>query len=169
MTDQVADALADDARALLAQGTLTGAWLRRRGTVETPVPVVGPEGRMESWFVPVVVGDVLAGYLRVPAGTSDWSWHTFMRHADSLAGCPPASLWLDREEIRQRASGLAAPDETVGDPSLGYDGVPDRLAWAVPLRDPDGATRVVLVAGRSAWPESQGPITSTDGTGGPLA
>lgn len=151
------DALADDARALLDQGTLTGTWLRRRGTVATPVPVVNPEGRPESWFVPVVVGEAIAGYFRVTAG--DWSWHAFMRHEGSLTGCPPASLWLDPEGIRERARSLAAPDEAVGTPSLSYDGVPDRLAWAVPLHGPDGATRVVFVAGRAAWPAAPGPIT----------
>lgn len=155
------DALADDARTLLHQGTLTGAWLRRRGTVATPVPVVDPEGRLESWFVPVVAGEVLAGYFRVAAG--EWSWHAFMRHDDSLTGCPPASLWLDPNAIRERAGALAAPDEAVGAPSLSWDGFPDRLAWAVPLTSPDGATRVILVAGRAMWPASPGPVTSTDG------
>jgi hypothetical protein len=43
------------------------------------------------------------------------------------------------------------PGETAGEPVLSHDRAPSRLAWAVSLTAPDGATRNLHVAGRVVW------------------
>jgi hypothetical protein len=114
------------------------------------------EGALQGWFVPVVAGDRLVAFLRftlqhVLAGTS-----TFMRQSKRIDACPLAADWLDTPQIRSRAQALAAPGEHAGEPMLSFDGVPDRFAWAVPLRRAGAAPRWVFVAGTSVWPAQAG-------------
>ena len=48
------------------------------------------------------------------------------------------------------ASAQMRPGEVAGTPFLSFDGVPDRLAWAVPVNGPDGP-RMGWVAGAAVW------------------
>ena len=61
------------------------------------------------------------------------------------------------------AEGLLHEGEHAAEPFLSYDGVVDKLAWAVPIEgaDPDS---VVLVAGSAAWRVSAG-TQGTSSTG----
>jgi hypothetical protein len=43
--------------------------------------------------------------------------------------------------------------------------VPARLAWAVPCASPDGATRLVFVAGDAVFPASPAGAESSTGVG----
>ena len=60
------------------------------------------------------------------------------------------------------AAALLRDGEHAAEPFLSYDGVVDKLAWAVPIvgPDPDG---VVFVAGTAAWRVSPGKNTSSTG------
>ena len=104
-----------------------------------PIPVHAPAGDVESWFVPIAVGDRLVGYVRVgPAGAS---YSAFGRE-QSLAA------WTDPGEVRALAD--TAGRRTGGRPFLGYDGAPSRLAWVVPL----AGGGVAFVAGEAVWASS---------------
>jgi hypothetical protein len=144
--------LPDDAAAVrdAAVGQLRRALaedpVRRTAAVGEPLPVRSPRGELDSWFVPVVMGDVLVGFALLERTLVLRRWSTFQRRAGSLDGCPPAASWLDPDRVARVAAGVAA--DTAGSPPyLSYDGSPDRLAWAVPL--PGG--RTVYVAGDAAW------------------
>jgi hypothetical protein len=144
-----AEAAETRARALMASGG-PSALVRREGRVGAAIPVEAPEGGMRFWLVPVTAGEALAGWFRLTPELTPMGWSGFQRREDSLAGCPAAADWLDRETIRARAETRARPGESAGGPVLSYDGVPDRIAWAVTLTGPDGARRV-MVAGRAVW------------------
>ncbi len=81
-------------------------------------------------------------------------YSSFQRRPGALDTCPDAAAWLDPATIRHSALSLAGPGETAGEPYLSFDTVPERLAWAVPLVAPDGASRIVYVAGDFAWEPS---------------
>lgn len=117
----------------------------------TALPVRTLDGEVYGWFVPVVAQDRLVAFLRytlrhVLQGTS-----SFCRQPGRADGCPLAGDWLDTARIRGRARALAGPDDEVGDAVLSFDGSPERLAWAVPLRRTGVAPRWVFVAGETAW------------------
>lgn len=117
---------------------LAGALLRsaRAGArLGAPIPVRDGTGGVESWFVPVVDGGRLAGYVRVGTTAS---------YAELGGPPPPAETWTDPDTVRRAAAG--AGHDVTGTPYLGYDGVPARLAWVVPVAD-----GVVYVAGDSVW------------------
>jgi len=157
-----AERAAAEAGRLLAGGRMAGAFLRERAQIGTALPVTGPEGEILFWFVPVVAGDLIAGYFRADAALSDWRWSSFQRRPDTLAGCPPAALWLDEDAIRQKALAVARPDETASAPLLSFDRVPDRIAWRVRLVSRGGGSRDVFVAGHVAWAASGGAVESYD-------
>lgn len=141
----------EQAAALLALSTLTGAWLAERGRIDGALPVRAPDGDLRAWIAPVVVDDLIVGYFRTDPSRSDWRYESFQRRPETFDGCPAASLWLDTADIARRAGGLALPGERASPPVLSFDGVPDRIAWAVTLTAPDGRTRRILVAGRAVW------------------
>ena len=150
---------------LLAAGRPAGDLLRDQGRLGEVLAVRDPDGTLRAWLVPVLVDDLMAGYFRAEADLSDWRWSSFQRRPDTLTGCPPAALWLDRETIRQRALSLARPGEIAAEPRLGYDRVPDRLAWIVRLATAAGEVRDICVAGAAVWPAgpADAPLDSTDG------
>lgn len=150
---------------LLAAGQPAGKLLRESGRIGEALAVTDPAGRLRFWFVPVIVEARIAGYFRAEADLSDWRWSSFQRRPDTLAGCPPAALWLDEEGIRQRALALARPGEIATAARLGYDRLPERLAWIVRLQTPEGEERQVCVAGAAVWPATAADTVpgSTDG------
>jgi len=116
------------------------------------LPVRTLAGALQGWFVPLVAGDRLVAFLRFTPQHVLAGWSSFMRQSGHIAACPPAADWLDRPTIRSRAQALGAAGEDAGEPMLSFDGVPDRIAWAVPLRGAGATPRWVFVAGTSAWP-----------------
>jgi hypothetical protein len=129
--------------------------LRDRGAIGNAIAVTDRGGELRFWFVPVVVDDQIAGYFRVGVDLSDLRWSSFQRRPDTLAGCPPATLWLDTEVIRGRALSLAHPGEVASAPRLSFDRIPDRIAWLVRLETPAGEGRDVFIAGYAVWPASK--------------
>ena len=70
-------------------------------------------------------------------------WSAFQTAVD-------ASEWTDPGRVLEHAKSKLELGEAPGSPVLTYDGVPDRLAWAVPVigRRPGVA---LYVAGSAVW------------------
>lgn len=109
----------------------------------TPIAVKDAAGALTSWFVPILAGASLAGFVEILPDLTH-------RRTSWFADAPPASSWLDPVAIRTRAATALADDEIAGEPSLSFDGSPDRIAWAVPVRGARG-DRIVFVAGDAIW------------------
>jgi len=137
---------------LLADRDVGDGSLQRLAAVGRPVPVAGADGKLDSWFVPVTVGDRLGGYFRFTADGNFSSFSAFPRRGERFDDCPLAAEWLDKDLIAARAERLRRHGETAAPPVLSFDGTPDRLAWAVRLVGPDGSERLVYVAGSSVFP-----------------
>ena len=131
--------MASDERAAEAGIQLARSSAPARGQVLDPIPVLGPGEVVESWFVPVAVGDRLVGYARTGPGGPVYS---------AFGSPQPKAAWTDTTEIQRRAE--AAGYMIAGEPFLSYDGTPARLAWAVPLADGE----LAYVAGEAVWRSS---------------
>ena len=149
--DHEANQIRTHAQNLLRRGTIGSALVIASGCIETPLAVQAPDGRLHSWFVPVTVGNQLAGFFQfLPDGTF-MRFSSFQRRVGELAGCPAAASWLDPDRIQARAEVQRQSDETSGKPFLTYDRTPDRLVWAVPLTKAGGDVRHVYVAGETVY------------------
>ena len=122
--------------------------VRRHGRVGHPIPVEHPRGVVTHWFVPVAVEGRLAAYFLFDATPQLQSYSSFLRRPDSVEGAPDLGSWTEAERVSKVAAG-AAHGRKLGEPFLTYDGVPSRLAWAVPLDSGGGG--VVFVAGDFAY------------------
>ena len=139
------------ARVLLAKGIIGDAPLRRSGTVVQALPVLMVGGTLHSWWVPVTVGDRLTAFLQFLPDRTLMRFSLFQRQSGEFADCPVAADWLDPRRIQTRAQALRRSDEAISEPFLTYDKTPDRLVWAVPLRQADGRVRHVYVAGETVY------------------
>lgn len=149
--DREATKILNRAREQLRSGEIGGVTVRRSGRVEQPIRVLGPNGELHSWFVPVTVGELLAGFFEYQPDLTLMRYSGFQRHEDSLEGCPAAELWIDANAIRRRAEDNVRPGEIAREPFLTYDRAPSRLAWAVVLEASDGTTRTLHLAGNVVW------------------
>jgi len=122
--------------------------VRRDGKVGHPIQVEHPRGIVTHWFVPVAIEGHLAGYFLFDANQQLHRYSSFMRRPSSVAGAPDVSSWTDAKRVAKVAAG-AASGRKLREPFLTYDGVPSRLAWAVPFDSDDGAA--VYVAGDFAY------------------
>jgi hypothetical protein len=149
--DREATNIQNRARELLRTGMPGGFPVRKSGRVKQPIPVLESDGELHSWFVPVTVGDLLAGFFEFQTDLTFMRYSSFQRQEDSLEGCPAAESWTDVKAIQRLAATNARPGEKAGEPFLTYDRSPSRLVWAVALESPDGTTRTVHVAGSWVW------------------
>ena len=149
--DRDATKILKRAREHLRKGASGGVTVRKSGRVEQPIPVLGPNGELHSWFVPVTVGELLAGFFEFQPDLIYMRYSSFQRQEDRLEGCPAAELWIDANAIRRQVENNVRPGEKAREPFLTYDGAPSRLAWAVVFDAPDGTTRTVYVAGTVVW------------------
>ena len=128
-----------------------------------PVPIRDPSGGAAGWFVGVVDGGRLLGFVQLGADLE-------LHRASTFGGAgQPAADWLDTERVAEIASGAARAGERLGEPSLGYDGSPDRIGWIVPAIDPTGRRRDLMVTGASVFElraAESGGVTRDDETGG---
>jgi hypothetical protein len=130
---------------MLDSGLLGDPELRSSATVREPIPVVDPsDGALHSWFVPIAVGEQLAGFAELLPDL------TFVRYS-SYQRRPELAAWTDAGTIRRCAGTISRADESLGEPVLTYDRDPSRLAWAVPATDPAGHSRALYVAGDYAY------------------
>lgn len=139
------------AQNLLLGGTIGSAHVVASGRIETPIAVQAPNGRLHSWFVPVTVGNQLAGFFQFLPDDTFMRFSSFQRRVGEFAGCPAAADWIDLDRIQARAEVQRQSDETSGKPFLTYDRTPDRLVWAVPLTKAGGKVRHVYVAGETVY------------------
>lgn len=114
-----------------------------------PIPIRDPDGQQSGWFVPLVDGARITGFVELRAD---------LEHRRTAGfGVPMvAAAWLDAGAVGRRAEQATAPWEVLGEPYLSFDGSPDRIAWAVPVRGPKGP-RTVWVAGDAVWSGPAGP------------
>lgn len=150
------ETVSERAAAIFASGLAGDQLVRERGGIGQPIPVHGSAGDLHSWFVPVTVGEKLAGFLQLLPDLALMRYSSFQRRESSLEGCPEAALWIDPERIRTTARSAAGPEDELGEPVLTFDGAPDRLAWAVPASTAAGEQRRIFVAGEAAWVERPG-------------
>jgi hypothetical protein len=137
---------ADAARVLFARPDLADSAVRAGGLLRDPLAVMQPGGRVQvAWFVPVTVGEVLAGFFVLDLNNTMLRWSSFQRREGTLSGCPDAGDWLSESQIIARATAAGAPGAP-GKPYLSYDAAPDRIAWAVPF-----GARLVYVTGATSW------------------
>jgi len=149
---------------MLESGYLGDAALRSSADVLDPIPVVDPAGGgLHSWFVPIAVGERLAGFAELRPDLELVRYSGF-----APGGLPELASWTDEDAIRRRAATISAPDETLSEPTLTYDGVPSRLAWLVTATDPAGRERALYVAGEYAYERRPEPLEPEVG-GGPAA
>ncbi|MDQ7991668.1 MAG: hypothetical protein AAGC63_01890 [Propionicimonas sp.] len=144
---------ADRARARAAESHDTAA------LAGAPIRVRDAAGSQVAWFVPLVAGEALAGFVELLPDLTHRRTSWFGSPPGSPHGCPPAAWWTDPEVVSQRAAATLRPDETAGTPYLSFDTAPDRLAWAVPVDGP-GGPRTIFVAGEAVW---SGPAVSGPG------
>jgi hypothetical protein len=122
--------------------------VRRHGKVGRPIQVERPRGVVTHWFVPVALEGRLAGYFLFDANSQMHTYSSFLRRPASIEGTPDLASWTDAERVSKVAAG-ATRGRRLGEPFLTYDGVPSRLAWAVPFDSDDGGA--VYVAGDFAY------------------
>ena len=120
-------------------------------TLGAPLMIRAPSGAPDGWFVPLLAGERLLGYLRFTADGSRRGLSSFQRRPGDIASCPLAADWLDPGRITDRAREHAAPGANAAAPVLSLDGSPERLAWRVDFSDPNGRRFAVCVAGTVAW------------------
>jgi hypothetical protein len=166
--DQEITRIQVQAQNLLHGGMFGSILVAASGRAETPIPVHSPERRLHSWFVPVTVGNQLAGYFQFLPDLTLIGYSSFQRKDDNLDGCPSAASWTDPDTIRGVAGTLSRPGDTAAMPYLTYDRAPSRLAWAVPLTSPNGTKRIVFVAGQAVWESpSASVVINSYGAGQP--
>lgn len=133
---------------MLETGPIGDAALPEAARVLEPIRVAEPDvDGLHSWFVPVAVGDRLAGFAELLPDLELARYSSFQRRPGDAVGLPDLAAWTDPETIRQRAGRGSHPDETLGEPILTYDREPARLAWRVRATDPEGHSRSLFVAG----------------------
>jgi hypothetical protein len=116
-----------------------------RAAALVPVPIRDPSGGAAGWFVGVVEGDRLLGFVQLGP---DLEFH----RASTFGGpAQPAADWLDPARVTEIAAGAARPGERLGEPTLSYDTSPDRIGWIVPAIDPRGRRRDLMVTGATAF------------------
>jgi hypothetical protein len=156
-------ALARKAKALLSGREVGSAMIRSSGRIGDAMAVVDSEAKLNSWFVPIIVHDRLAGFFQFRPDLTMMRYASFQRRAESLEGCPATALWLDETAIRKRFRERAQPGENVGQPFLSYDRSPSRLAWAALFSAADGTTRTLYAAGQAIWEQEHAGTGSTGG------
>jgi len=135
------------ASALLGSGEIGGSLVQSSGQIEAAKALLDPEGNLHSWFVPVTIGDRLAGFFQLLPDLTMMRYSSFQRHDNSIDGCPAKALWLDEAAILNRFQEYAGAGEFVSQPYLTYDKSPSRLVWAALCRASDGTTRTLQTTG----------------------
>lgn len=125
----------------------------RPDLVGEPVRIRDELGRFHGWFVPLVEGDRIVGFIELDEYLIHRRTSRFAARAGSAEHPPPATWWLDPTTVLEHARPVLGAQERAGEPYLSFDGVPDRLAWAIPVTGPEG-NRLVYVAGTAAWSAS---------------
>lgn len=144
MVNRNAKTVLDHARALLARGLVGDEHLRSAARLGEPIPIVNAEGELHSWFVPVLLGKRMAGFMQLTTSLA------FLRYAGWPEPSDPA-LWLDAEAVTLRARDLLGPDAELSAPYLSFDVSPERVAWRVDAKTSQGERKTIFVAGKYSY------------------
>lgn len=123
-----------------------GAFTDAPTQLAEPLPIRDVDGRLAAWFVPLIDGSTIVGFVEVLPDLTHRRTSSF----GGRGGGMDAADWVDPDVVARRAAAHLRPGEVPGTPFLSFDGVPDRLAWAVPVNGLDGP-RMVWVAGVAVW------------------
>jgi len=137
------------ARSLLESGEIGGSLVQSSGQIEPAKALLDQYGKLHSWFVPVTVGDRLAGFFQFLPDLTMMRYSSFQRHDNSIEGCPTKELWLDEAAILSRFQDYAGAGACVGKPYLTYDKSPSRVVWAAVFKASDGTTRTLQATGKT--------------------
>jgi hypothetical protein len=157
--NKISEDVRRDALDHLKSGAGIETVVRQRGRVGRPIPVEHPRGSITHWFVPVAIDERLAGYLLFDAKRELRGYSSFLRGSDTVEGAPDLGSWTDPEVVLKTAA-KSASGRIFGEPYMTYDGVPSRLAWAVPIQS-EGGPAVLYVAGEHMYTRPHG----TESTG----
>ena len=158
MTRPDAAAIKALARAHLAQGRFGDDAVRRDATVAEPLAVAGPDGRPHSWFVGLTIGDRIVALFQLLLDGTVMRFSSFQRRPGTLEGCPAAREWLDPTFARELVIRRSQAGDEVGAAVLTFDRNPDRLVWAVSVKqEAAGRTRTVYVAGNTVYEPPETP------------
>lgn len=145
------DPAVEAARRAIAAGMAGEALEQTRCRLLRPLAVEHPSGGIHSWLVPVVARGRLLALVQIGSDYELLRVTSFQRHPGSVQDVPSAPAWLSLDRVRALAASIARSDETLGEPTLTYDQVPDRVGWRVEATAPNGSQRVIFVAGEVAY------------------
>lgn len=154
--DESVRAVLKRARALFHSGIAECDDVEKLSEIQEPIPILDPDGAINSWFVAVQVGDKLAGFMQLTPDLTLRRYASFWRGEQGFENCPSARSWLDSSWIRERAQRIAKPSERLGEPFLTYHKSPTRIAWGIIAADEGDKTSVIYVAGNSAFRGDEG-------------
>ncbi len=147
MTNRDTDTVLERARTLLAQGAVGERRLQHAARLAPPLPVVQASGALDSWFIPVLLGERMAGFIQLTVDLTLLRYSGFPEPVD-------AALWMDLDTISSCARQLLGPDADLSAPRLSFDNTRERIAWRVQAKNSAGEVRTVFVAGEYAYERS---------------
>ena len=116
MSEPIPETARERAELLLSSGLAGDRFVRDRGEVGQAIAVRKPAGGLHSWFVPVTVGERLAGFLQLLPDLTMMRYSSFQRREGEMHGCPRAATWLEIETIRSTARDATSPGDELGEP-----------------------------------------------------
>jgi hypothetical protein len=116
--------------------------------IAEPIPVLDPDRAPNGWFIPLLGGDALIGFMRLDDELTFLSCAQFPRPIEP-------SVWIDQAAITERVRQFAGPGCDLSEPFLSYDAVPARLAWRVDRTGRDGSRSIIFIAGDAVYEGGQ--------------
>ncbi len=148
--------ISQSAADLLSSGQVGDLPLRQSGQVGPPWLVSTPDREPHSWLIPVTAGDRFAAFFQFLLDGTLMRFSTFYRKPGVYKECPAVTEWFDLAGLRAKAANHCSPGEIPEEPFLTFDRSPDRLVWALPLRESSGRQRLFFVAGDTVYPPPPG-------------
>lgn len=136
---------------LLQSGDFGGPTLKKTGKVAMAIPILDPEKTLYAWYIPVTIGERIAGFFVFLPDSTLLQYSSFQHHEGHPEECPSADTWIDTKTILKRVRREMLAGERTLELYLSYDGVPSRIAWVVVTELPGGDIRRRYVAGNSVW------------------
>jgi hypothetical protein len=129
-------------------GDLAGIRLPVGATVGRAMPVLDARRKFNSWFVPLLAGETIVGFIQLERDLS-------LRRSSLFPRPVAASDWLQVDRVRERAESLGDSTLSAAEPYLSFDGSADRLAWRVEVKKPSGSRHVIFVAGDFVYSQAE--------------